>query len=240
MNTPADGGRPTMQMYRFTGASPERDSSSDFGILAHEWMHYMSNRLIGNGSGLGNQQGGGMGEAWGDWNAAVNIVRPGDDLDGCYTTGAWCTYRLWTNYLDNYYFGIRRYPYSTRLDRFPLTFKDIGPGLVFPAGVPRNTNVGSTASEVHNAGEIWANMLVGVHGALMKVYGVDGGRDRMTRYVADGMKNTPSSPTFGQARDGIITAANASDPTDVPALAGVREARHRRGRRQPCLEQLQQ
>ena len=79
MNTPADGGRPRMQMYRFTGSGlidPLRDSSTDFGILAHEWMHYMSNRLVGNASGLNNNQGGSMGEGWGDWNGLTQIVRP--------------------------------------------------------------------------------------------------------------------------------------------------------------------
>ncbi len=218
MLTPADGSRPRMQMYRFDAPEPERDSSTDFGIVAHEWMHYMSNRLIGNANGLNNNQGGSMGEGWGDWNGLTQIVRTGDDLDGVYTTGAWATYLLWTNYQDNYYYGIRRYPYSTRMDRFPLTFKDIGTGAVFPAGVPRNTNIPTTPSEVHNAGEIWSEMLWEATASLMKTYGIEGGRDRMMRYVADGMKNTPASPTYGQARDGIITAANASDPNDVPLL----------------------
>lgn len=221
MSTPADGSRPRMQMYRFTGSgqiNPQRDSSTDFGILSHEWMHYMSNRLVGNASGLNNNQGGSMGEGWGDWNGLQLIVRQGDDLDGVYTTGAWCTYIFWNGYLDNYYFGIRRYPYSTRTDKAPLTFKDIGPGLAYPAGVARNTNIGGSASEVHNAGEIWCQMLWEGTASIMKTYGIDAGRDRMMRYVADGMKMTPSSPTYGQARDGVIAAANAVDPNDVPLL----------------------
>jgi extracellular elastinolytic metalloproteinase len=218
MLTPADGGRPRMQMFRFSGPTPERDSSHDFGIVAHEWMHFMTNRLIGDGNGLNNNQGGSMGEGWGDWNALVNSIRPGDDIDGAWTTGGWATYLLWTNYLDNYYFGIRRYPYSTRFDRFPLTFKDIGPGAIFPATVPRNTNVGTDPSEVHNAGEVWCNMLWEGTAALIKAHGLDPGRDRMMRYVVDGLKLTPSSPTFGQARDAIVSAANAADPYDVPIL----------------------
>lgn len=219
MFTPADGSRPRMQMFRFTAPEPDRDSSHDFGIVAHEWMHYMSNRLVGNASGLNNNQGGSMGEGWGDWNGLVVSVREGDDLDGCYSTGAWATYQLWgPGYTTNYYYGIRRYPYSTRLDRSPLTFKDIGPGLTYPSGVPRNTNVGGSASEVHNAGEIWCSMLWECAVAMFKAYGVDAGRDRIMQYVADGMKSTPVSPTYGQARDGIITAANATHPEDVPLL----------------------
>jgi hypothetical protein len=38
------------------------------------------------------------------------------------------------------------------------------------------------------------------------------------QYVADGLKNTPASPTYGQARDGVVTAANASHPEDVPLV----------------------
>ena len=142
----------------------------------------------------------------------------GDNLDGAYTTGAWATLPALVSYTNNYYFGIRRYPYSTRRTIFPLTFKDIGPGLVIPAGVPRNTNVGGTAAEVHNAGEVWCNMLWEVTASLMKTYGVDEGRTRTMQYVADGMKNTPDAPTFGQARDGVVTAANASHPEDVPLV----------------------
>lgn len=218
MSTPADGGRPRMQMYRFSAPEPDRDSSTDFGIVAHEWMHYMSNRLVNNGSGLNNQQGGSMGEGWGDWNALVNIVRVGDNLDGAYTTGAWATLNLWTNYTNNYYYGIRRYPYSTRTDIFPMTFAFIGPGQTFPPNVPRNTNVGTTPSEVHNAGEVWCNMLWEVTASLMKTYGVEEGRTRAMQYVADGLKATPSSPTFGQARDGVVSSANAVHPEDVPLV----------------------
>jgi extracellular elastinolytic metalloproteinase len=222
MLTPADGSRPRMQMYRFTGGGlldPQRDSSHDWGIVAHEWMHYMSNRLVGNASGLNNNQGGSMGEGWGDWNGLIWSIREGDDLDGIYTTGAWSTHLFWSNYTNNYYFGIRRYPYSTRMDRFPLTFKDIGPGLVHPANVLRNTNIGAgSASEVHNAGEVWSNMVWEASVALMKTYGLAEGRNRILQYVCDGMKMTPSSPTFGQARQAIVDAANAVHPEDVPLL----------------------
>ena len=35
----------------------------------HEWGHIMSNRLVGNGVGLSNNQGGSMGEGWSDFYA---------------------------------------------------------------------------------------------------------------------------------------------------------------------------
>ena len=38
---------------------------------------------------------------------------------------------------ENYYFGIRRYPYSTDMTKNPLTFKDIDPDQIDPhSGVP--------------------------------------------------------------------------------------------------------
>lgn len=221
MSTPADGSRPRMQMYRFTGPpspNPDRDSASDFGIVAHEWSHYHSNRSIGNANGLTNNQGRSMGEGWGDWTGIIVFIRDGDNIDGVYTTGAWSTWHLWTNFTNNYYFGIRRYPYTTDLNKSPLHFRDIGPGQVLPSGIPRNTNVNTTPSEVHNAGEIWCAMLWECTVNLMKVYGVEDGRTRSMQYVADGMKNTPNAPTFNQARDAIINAANASTPADVPLL----------------------
>ncbi len=217
----ADGSRPRMQMYRFEGASPQRDCSHDFSVVGHEWMHYMSNRLVGNVSGLVNHQGRCLGEGWSDWNVLILTVRSGDDLDGVYPVGAWTTYLRtpWIDYRDNYYFGIRRYPYSTRMDRYPLTFRDIGPTFVAPPTVPRNPNLtGDVGFEQHRAGEVWCNMLWEGTAALMKAYGLEAGRGRMMRYVIDGMKATPSSPTHGDARDAIIAAANASDPYDVPLL----------------------
>ncbi len=45
----------TGQMY--AEAAVYRDGSLDNGIVAHEWGHYISNRLIADGNGLINNQG---------------------------------------------------------------------------------------------------------------------------------------------------------------------------------------
>ena len=54
METPADGSSPRMQMYRFDGPNPlpSRTSNHEALITFHEMGHYITNRLIGNGSGL--------------------------------------------------------------------------------------------------------------------------------------------------------------------------------------------
>ncbi|MCY7375564.1 MAG: M36 family metallopeptidase, partial [Pyrinomonadaceae bacterium] len=59
--TPADGGRGRMQMYRFTQI-PGRDGDLDADIVVHEFTHGLSNRLVGNASGLSTARARGMGE----------------------------------------------------------------------------------------------------------------------------------------------------------------------------------
>jgi hypothetical protein len=52
-NTPADGNRPRMQMYMFDGAGnwAWADGSMDGDVIAHEYGHGVSNRLVGDGDG---------------------------------------------------------------------------------------------------------------------------------------------------------------------------------------------
>jgi len=67
MATPADGGRPRMQMYIFSAGgllNPTREGTFDMLIVGHEMGHYVSNRLIGNASGLSNNQGTLDGRGW--------------------------------------------------------------------------------------------------------------------------------------------------------------------------------
>ena len=100
---------------KMTASYNERDSSLDGTIVSHEWGHILSNRLIGNGSGLGNNQGRSMGEGWSDFNAMLMIVRPEDaavasnnNWSGTYSTGAPSVFSPGNN---AFYEGIRRYPY---------------------------------------------------------------------------------------------------------------------------------
>ena len=217
MSTPADGGRPRMQMYTFNAGgrlSPTRDGTFDMLIVGHEMGHYISNRLIGNGSGLGNRQGGAMGEGWGDFNCILTTAQPTDDTQATYAIGGQTDiYFCNINFVDNYYYSIRRYPYSAQKIKNPLTFKDIGSGITTYPGVSGNPclNLTSSPNEVHNAGEIWCEMLWQCYADLAGAYGASTARDKMLQYYIDGMKATPSSPTYTQARDGVIAAAAAAN-----------------------------
>ena len=124
-STPPDGMPGRMQMYRFTGPTPDRDGDLDAEIVIHELTHGLSNRLVGNATGLFWNVGGGMGEGWSDFYALslLNDTQT-DDPDATYATGAYATYQL-GGLTDNYIYGIRRFPYSTDNTVNPLTWADV-------------------------------------------------------------------------------------------------------------------
>jgi uncharacterized repeat protein (TIGR01451 family) len=213
----------------------DRDGSLDQGVVFHEYFHYVSNRLIGNGAGLANNQGGGMGEGWSDFNAMMLIVRETDTavasnatFNGVYPMGSYVTSGVPFTGAANqgYYFGIRRYPYSTDMTRNPLTFKHVANGVALPVGPPvAFGNTGSSNAEVHNTGEVWAMMLWECYAGLLR--DTLGGsprltfhdaQDRMKRYLIAALKITPSSPTILEARDAVLAVAAAGDPADYVAF----------------------
>jgi len=215
MSTPADGASPRMQMYEFMGMTPglpSRTSNFEALITFHEMGHYITNRLVGNANGLTNQQGKAMGEGWGDFFAICMTSQASDDFDGVFAVGGWTD--LTPTFKDNYYFSIRRYPYSTNLEKSPLTFRHIGSNVTLPAGVPRQATAGGN-NAVHNAGEVWCLAIWEVFVNLVAAHGHAEGERRMLRYVVGGLKLTPNRPTFTQARDGILNTIAVLGPEDL-------------------------
>lgn len=205
--TPPDGSPGRMQMYLFTGPTPDRDGSLDTEIVLHEYTHGLSNRLVGGGIGMSALQSQGLGEGWSDFYAMTLLSEASDDLNGNYPTGGYATYLLTSTYTQNYYFGIRRYPYSTDLTKNPLTFKDIDPFLASThSGIPRNPISGTIAYEVHNMGEVWCVTLWEARAKLITKHGFSTGNQLILQLVTDGMKLAPANPNFIQARDAIIQA----------------------------------
>lgn len=216
MQTPADGDSPIMQMYEFVGPSPKpsRTSNHEALITFHEMGHYVTNRLVGNANGLTNTQGRAMGEGWGDFFAICMTSQATDNFNtGTFAAGGWTD--LTSGFNDNYYFSIRRYPYSADLNKNPLTFKHIGNNVVLPMGPPISSSAAGN-NEVHNAGEVWCSMLWEVFVNLVASHGHASAEKRMLAYVVGGLKLTPLRPTYTQARDGILTAVSAIDATDLP------------------------
>jgi hypothetical protein len=206
-----------MQMYEFTGTSPiTRTSNHEALITFHEMGHYVTNRLVGNANGLFNTQGGAMGEGWGDFFAICMTSQATDDFaKGVFAAGGWTD--LTPDFKDNYYFSIRRYPYSADLTKNPLTFKHISNNVVLPTGPPIQTSAFGN-NEIHNAGEVWCSMLWEVFVNLVAKHGHAVAEKRMLAYVIGGLKLTPPDPTFINARDGIISAVSAISPTDLPEV----------------------
>lgn len=217
MNTPADGGSPRMQMYVWNdyNTGVHRDSGLDAAIVAHEWGHYISNRLVHNSSGLTTNMSRGLGEGWGDFHALMLMVADAQDFSygGVYAMGGYST-RVLTN--NNFYFGIRRYPYSTNFSKNPLTFKHIQDGVALPAGVPVRAN-GIANSEVHNTGEIWANMLWGCYAGLLNDtprLTFTEAQNRMKTYLVAAYKMTTTAPTLPEARDALLSVMDSQDHAD--------------------------
>ncbi len=200
------------------------DGTLDTGIVAHEWGHVLSNRLVGNADGLNTNQAGGLGEGWGDFTAQLVMVRAEDALtpqganwSGVYPTGTYAT----SGSGDDAYFGIRRQPYSTDMTKNGLTFKHISDGNALPKDVPTSFGEdGSNNSEVHATGEVWAQMLWDCYANLLRDprYTFQQAQDRMKRYLIQSLKATPVDPTLLEARDAVIAVAFASDEGDFQSF----------------------
>ena len=225
MATPPDGFRPRMQMYIFPGGAALRDGDLDNEVILHEYTHGLSNRLHNNGSGLLTNQSAGMGEGWSDFYARVITAKPSEPLDGVYTAGSYVAYKLGSNvnlgtFVNNGFYGIRRFPYVLRsvtgpngkpLD--PLTLKDIDPTQtdLTRGAYPKNPILGGGgATEVHNAGEVWCSTLNEIRAKFIRRLGFEAGTVKTLQTITDGMKLAPTNPTFIQERNAIIAGARAS------------------------------
>ncbi len=204
--TGTDGTTTRVQMFVFDGPTPDRDGDFDSDVVYHEYCHGLSFRLSG-GTVFGEQSGG-MGEGWGDYFGISMNAEPGDDPNGVYSMGGYITNNLLgLGQFDNYYFGIRRYPYTTDMSKSPLTYADTDPAqFIIPPGIPNDGFfINNPPDGVHNAGEIWCNALLHCRANLWASLGF-AGNDLMMQLVVDGMKLMPGNPNFLEARDGILQA----------------------------------
>jgi MYXO-CTERM domain-containing protein len=211
-----------------------RDGTIDNLIVAHEWGHYISNRLVQDSVGLDTTQARGMGEGFGDFHSLLLEVREEDTAvpsnatwNGVYSTAGFVGGGLDTFAVPNnaYYYGIRRTPYSTDMTRAPFTFKHVANASALPAVTPPLIPNGSVNSEVHNAGEVWATVLWECYAALLR--DTQGATPRlsfaeanlrMRTYLVAGYKLMPQSPTFLEGRDALLAAALAGDRADFDAF----------------------
>ena len=126
--------------------APCADGSLDMGVVGHEYTHAISNRMIGGpDNNISSEQGGAMGESWGDLTASEYQFSHGYStgvhpfIEGAYATG-------------NKKTGIRDYA----IYKNPLNYSDYG--------------FDSTGPEVHADGEIWNGTQWSVRQALVHKY----------------------------------------------------------------------
>jgi hypothetical protein len=200
-STPADGFRPRMQMFIWTPANPDRDSDMDNGIIVHEYGHGISNRLTGgpsNTSCLTNSEQ--AGEGWSDY---LGLMATTDWATATLTSGA--ARRGIGTYVINQPTtgtGIRRFPYSTDMAIYPLTYANL-PGSAIPHGV----------------GEIWCAMLWDMTWAIIqKDQAISTnmftpgptssmvGNAAAMKLVMEGMRLQPCNPGFVDSRNAILKA----------------------------------
>lgn len=191
-------------LNRVTGQNV--DGSLDSALVAHEWGHYLTNRLMSVGAPA---QSNGMDEGWSDFIALMMMVRPEDAASNFAGSYGFSSY----SGSDTYY-GIRRLPYSSDFSKNALTFRHISNGQVLPPeNLPKFGQGGTNNAEVHASGEVWCSMLWEAYSELLRTHDYTTAQSRMRTYTVNGMKAVAGSgPTFTAARDALLSVI--SDTTD--------------------------
>ncbi|HKN52198.1 MAG TPA: M36 family metallopeptidase, partial [Amycolatopsis sp.] len=192
--TPPDGMPPTTNMFLWQPIpgsfyAPCVDGDYDMTVIAHEYSHAISGRLIaGPDSGWSGPQAGAMNEATSDLFSMEYLYeygfRPFGDTP--FVTGGYVT--------GNRTEGIRNYDMS----KSPLNYSDIAYDLV--------------GQEVHADGEIWVATQFGVRQALVDKYGL--GTPALQRRCADGVEPLERCPGnrrwVQQSFDALLLSASGA------------------------------
>ncbi len=174
------------------GGANVRDGSFDNGVVIHEYVHGLSNRLTGgdNVFCLNNEEQ--MGEGWSDWYATMITMDMNADNPVYRPMG---TFAVGEPTDGN---GIRPVPYDTSFAVNDYTYGNLPDGNI---SVP------------HGVGFIWGTMLWDLTWAFVDEYGFDdletgteGGNNIVMQLVTDGMKLQPCNPGFVDGRDAILLA----------------------------------
>ncbi|KAH9017585.1 Fungalysin metallopeptidase-domain-containing protein [Lactarius hengduanensis] len=194
-STPPDGQSGHMRMFLWDLTSPERDGALENDIVIHENTHGVTNRMTGGGTGrcLQTTEAGGMGEGWSD--TLANWAHQGATTQD-FVLG---------QYVINDPAGIRSHPYSTSAPSTPNSTTN-----------PLRYSSLKTLTEVHDIGEVWANILHNVYASLVTAHGWSGtartnpggteGNIVFLHLFLDALLLQPCNPTFLTARTAWIQA----------------------------------
>jgi hypothetical protein len=183
---------------------PQLDGSLDATLLAHEFGHYLHHRLQDCGTTWCRA----ISEGWGDFLALMLMMRDGDNYDGAYPFSIYAT-QGYPGYPA--YFGIRRAPYSVNPAINSLSYRHMANGEPLPTNHPFLGTLNN--AEVHNAGEIWAQVMQEVYVALLKAPGATftATRAKMAKYVVAGLLMAPRDANPTETRDAILAVATPED-----------------------------
>ena len=180
-----------------------RDGSFDNGIIAHEYGHGISTRIVGSLSSSVNKEQ--MGEGWSDIFGLMLTNRPGDNASVSRGIGNFASSLAVTGA------GIRPRPYSPDFAVNEYTYGKTN-------GMEYTNTSGQIVPDVHSIGFIWATMLWDLHWKYAEKYGyssdvmanTSNGSTRFLQLVIDALKLTPTNPGFIQGRDAILAAEEAT------------------------------
>ena len=175
-----------------------------------------------------------MGEGWGDFFAICMTSQATDDFaKGVFAVGGWTD--VTPSFKDNYYFSIRRYPYSADMAKNPLTFKHVSANVVLPVGPPRNPN----RRPERGVPQCRRDLVLRALGGLRQSRGAHGHADaerRMLRYVIGGLKLTLRPRlSFRRVTPSSRRRARWNRPMS-PDLEWVCQARHGQERQGAALD----
>ncbi|KAF8156582.1 Fungalysin metallopeptidase-domain-containing protein [Crassisporium funariophilum] len=188
--TSADGQPAQLRLFLWNLTTPGRDGAIENDIVTHEMTHGLTTRMTGGGTGrcLLTTESGGMGEGWSDTMADWNEKSSSSVPDFVIAP-----------YVSNNPAGIRNFPYSTNATTNPLRYSAL-----------------QTLTEVHDIGEVWANMLHNVYANLVEALGWSAtartdpngsqGNIVFLHLFVDALPIQPCNPTFVNARDAWIQA----------------------------------
>ncbi len=190
-----------------------RDGDLDGGVIAHEYGHGVSNRLVGGPTNVSclRTHDEREGEGWSDFWSYALTMRPKDDGKTPRGIGTYVIYQDEGRSSQ----GIRITPYSTDMEINPSTYDTI-----------------KSAPEPHGVGYVWASMLWDLYWNLVGKYGFNpnpyeswraGGNNLAIQLVVDGMKFSVCEPGFADARDAILAADQALTGDPANGTAGENE-----------------
>ncbi len=181
MWTPPDGESPLMNMGMHDTSS--RHTALDSDIVFHEYVHGVTNRLVGgrfDDEALTEPQSAAQGEGWSDY-FALTIQNYDKDTEKV-VIGDWVTGNPK---------GRRMYNYD---EGFPDNFGKLGSGRY-------------DGRSLHAIGEIWCATLMQMNRNIGKALGsTKKGHEMGWQLVVDGLKLSTTNPSFLDSRDYMLEA----------------------------------